>query len=99
VLRWIPTPQLANPVGNLHGGVVFAAAELAGRWALGPGPAPLSTSSVHLALVRPLRTHVEVTLTATVAHRGRTLGVAHVVATDPGGRVCGLATVTGGGWS
>jgi uncharacterized protein (TIGR00369 family) len=96
VLRFTPTAHLANPVGNLHGGVLFAAVELAGRWALEPGP-PLVTSSLHLAFLRPLRLHAEVRLEASVAHRGRTLGVAHVVATDPGGKVCALATVTGRG--
>jgi uncharacterized protein (TIGR00369 family) len=99
VLRFTPSTHLANPVGNLHGGVLFAAAELAGRWALEPGPGPLVTSSVHLAFLRPLRLHAEVRLEASVAHRGRTLGVAHVVATDPRGKVCALATVTGRGES
>jgi len=98
VLRFTPTAHLANPVGNLHGGVLFCAAELAGRWALEPGP-PLVTSSVHLAFLRPLRLQAEVRLEACVAHRGRTLGVAHVVATDPRGKVCALATVTGRGES
>jgi uncharacterized protein (TIGR00369 family) len=97
VLRFTPAASLANPVGNLHGGVLFAAAELAGRWALEPGAAPLVTSSVHLAFLRPLRLHAEVRLEATAVHRGRTLGVAHVVGTDPAGRVCALATVTGRG--
>lgn len=97
VLRFTPTAQLANPVGNLHGGVLFSAAELAGRWALEPGPAALVTSSVHLAFLRPLRLHEEVRLEAAIAHRGRTLGVAHVVATNPDGKVCALATVTGRG--
>jgi uncharacterized protein (TIGR00369 family) len=99
VLRFTPSTRLANPVGNLHGGVLFAAAELAGRWALEPGPAPLVTSSVHLAFLRPLRLHAEVRLEASAAHRGRTLGVAHVVATNPEGKVCALATVTGRGGS
>lgn len=96
-LRFTPSEQLANPVGNLHGGVLFCAVELAGRWALGPGAAPLTTSSVHLAFLRPLRLHAEVRLAVTVAHRGRTLGVAHVVATNPEGKACALATVTGRG--
>jgi uncharacterized protein (TIGR00369 family) len=98
-LRFTPMARLANPVGNLHGGVLFSAAELAGRWALAPGAAPLVTSSVHLAFLRPLRLYAEVRLEASVVHRGRTLGVAHVVATDPDGRVCALATVTGRGAS
>lgn len=97
VLRFTPTPALANPVGNLHGGVLFAAAELAGRWALEPGPAPLVTSSVHLSFLRPLGIRTEVRLEATVAHRGRTLGVVHVVATNASGKVCALASVTGRG--
>jgi uncharacterized protein (TIGR00369 family) len=97
VLRFTPSARLANPVGNLHGGVLFAAAELAGRWALAPGTAPLVTSSVHLAFLRPLRLHAEVRLEGSVVHRGRALGVAHVVATAPDGRVCALATVTGRG--
>jgi uncharacterized protein (TIGR00369 family) len=99
VLRFTPAEHLANPVGNLHGGVLFSAAELAGRWALEPGTAPLVTSSVHLTFLRPLRLHAEVRLAASVAHRGRTLGVAHVVATNPEGTVCALATVTGRGKS
>jgi uncharacterized protein (TIGR00369 family) len=96
-LRFTPSEQLANPVGNLHGGVLFCAVELAGRSGLDPGVAPLVTSSVHLAFLRPLRLHAEVRLAVTVAHRGRTLGVAHVVATNPEGKVCALATVTGRG--
>jgi uncharacterized protein (TIGR00369 family) len=97
LLRFTPTTALANPVANLHGGVLFAAAELVGRWALAPGAPPLVTSSVHLAFLRPLRLHAEVRLEASAVHRGRALGVAHVVATDPDGRVCALATVTGRG--
>ncbi|MDQ1661395.1 MAG: hypothetical protein QOJ68_1375 [Blastococcus sp.] len=96
-LRFLPSEQLANPVGNLHGGVLFCAAGLAGQWALELGAAPLVLSSVHLMFVRPIRLHAEVRLEATAAHRGRTLGVAQVVVTDPGGRVCALATVTARG--
>jgi uncharacterized protein (TIGR00369 family) len=96
-LRFAPSERLANPVGNLHGGVLFCAVELAGQSALADGPTPLVTSSVHLAFLRPLRLHAPVRVEATVPHRGRTLGVAHVVVSDPAGKVCALATVTGRG--
>jgi uncharacterized protein (TIGR00369 family) len=96
-LRFLPSEELANPVGNLHGGVLFCAAGLAGQWALEPGAAPLVLSSVHLMFLRPIRLHAEVRLEATAAHRGRTLGVAQVLVTDPAGRVCALATVTARG--
>ena len=97
------TEQLTNPLGNLHGGISFAACELAGLSALSadqsasglqPGGAPLVTASIHVAYTRPLPIGTVATFVATVLHRGRTLGVAHVVGTNSAGKTCTVATVT-----
>jgi uncharacterized protein (TIGR00369 family) len=87
--------ELANPVGNMHGGVLLCLTELVGGHALGDPAAPLVSSSVHITFVRPVALHQQVRLDATVAHRGRKLGVASVLGTDAAGRVCTVATVTG----
>jgi uncharacterized protein (TIGR00369 family) len=89
------TDRLANPVGNLHGGVLACLSELAGRHALGGSASPLATSSLHITFVRPVSLHQALTLAATVQYRGRGLGVASVTSRNAAGKVCSIATVTG----
>jgi uncharacterized protein (TIGR00369 family) len=89
------TDRLANPVGNLHGGVLLCLTELAGRRALDGAAASLVTSSVHITFVRPVSLHQRLRLEATVQHHGRGLGVVSVTSRNAAGKVCSLATVTG----
>jgi uncharacterized protein (TIGR00369 family) len=94
-LELAATEQLANPVGNLHGGVLLCLTELVGEHALHDPAAPLVTSSVLITFVRPVALHQQLRLDATVQHRGRNLGVAQVVSRNAAGKVCTVATVSG----
>jgi uncharacterized protein (TIGR00369 family) len=89
-----PAARLANPLGSLHGGLQFCAVEIAGAMALRPEAAPLATSSVTMAFVRPVSLAGPVLADATVRHRGRTMSVASVLVRDASGRTCTIATVT-----
>jgi uncharacterized protein (TIGR00369 family) len=88
------TAALQNPMHNLHGGIALAASDLAGCLALAetPGP-PLVTASVHIVYARPIRAGAAPEFRATVAHRGRTLGLVDVVGLVDG-RPCTIARVT-----
>jgi uncharacterized protein (TIGR00369 family) len=94
-LELAATGQLANPVGNLHGGVLLCLTEMVGQHALHDPAAPLVSSSALITFVRPVALHQRVRLDATVQHRGRKLGVASVVSRNAAGKVCTVATVTG----
>jgi uncharacterized protein (TIGR00369 family) len=89
------SPALANPLGNLHGGISLWLAELAGDAALRGEGTALDTATVHVTYLRPVPLGTTIRVTATAVHRGRTFGVAQVVGTLPDGRHCTVATVTG----
>jgi uncharacterized protein (TIGR00369 family) len=88
------TDRLANPLGNLHGGVSLCASELVAIEALLPSGPPLVTASVHIAYLRPSPIGTVASFTATVQHRGRTLGIVQVVGTNQAGKICTIATIT-----
>lgn len=82
-------PDLVNPAGRVHGGVVACGAECAARRAVaGSG---LATASLRVAYVRPAVAPVE--FIPTVLHGGRSLAVVEVVAHGGDGRTCAIATV------
>jgi uncharacterized protein (TIGR00369 family) len=81
-------PDLVNPAGRVHGGVVACAAECAARRAVaGSG---LATASLRVTYVRPAVAPVE--FSTTVLHGGRSLAVVEVVAHGGDGRTCAIAT-------
>lgn len=88
-----PEPTLANPLGNLHGGVFAAAAEVAGA-AVFPHDREVSSSSLDVRYVRQIPLVQPVTVRAEVLHDGRSWGIAQVTTRDERGRVCAVATVT-----
>jgi uncharacterized protein (TIGR00369 family) len=87
-------PLVSNPMGTLHGGIMLCASELAGHAAVQSADHPLTTTSVHIAYLRPGPVQGQATFEATILHRGRTLAVAQVVNRSPSGKICTLATVT-----
>ena len=88
-----PEPTLANPLGNLHGGVFAAAAEVVGA-AVFPHERDVSSSSLDVRYVRQIPLVRPVTLRAEVLHDGRSWGIAQVTTRDERGRACAVATVT-----
>jgi uncharacterized protein (TIGR00369 family) len=89
VVAW--RPELGNPLGVvIHGGIVAAAAELAGTRALAaPG---LETESLRIIYLRPAEG--EVTFEPRIVHRGRSLAVVEVVARAETGKPCAHTTLT-----
>lgn len=94
VLTLPPRPALANPMGRLHGGILFCASELAGHAAVQRPEAALTTASVHIAYVRPGPVTEPIVFEAVTLHRGRTLAIAQVTSRNASGKPCTLATVT-----
>ncbi|HEY3003653.1 MAG TPA: PaaI family thioesterase [Kribbellaceae bacterium] len=92
-LELLSTPALANPMGNLHGGVTLCVSEWTGARALGRAAAPLTTASVHVAYLRPVPVGSRVRFTTHVVHAGRSLGVARVTGRDDAGRACTVTTL------
>lgn len=88
-----PEPGLANPLGNLHGGVFAAVAEIAGA-AVFPHEREVSSSSLDVRYVRQIPLVGPVTVRAEAIHDGRSWGIAQVVTRDERGRVCAVASVT-----
>lgn len=88
-----PEPSLANPLGNLHGGVFAAVAELAGS-ALFPHEREVSSSSLDVRYVRQIPLTGPVTVRAEALHDGRSWGIAQAETRDDRGRVCAVASVT-----
>ncbi|MGW6199734.1 PaaI family thioesterase [Kribbella sp. NPDC055110] len=87
------TPVLANPMGNLHGGVSFCISEWAGALALDRVGSPLTAASVQVAYLRPVPVGTRLRFTSHVVHAGRTLGVVHVTGSDEAGRSCTVTTL------
>jgi uncharacterized protein (TIGR00369 family) len=88
------SPDLSNPMGNLHGGISLCASEIAGLAVLQTSAHPLVTASIHIAYLRSVPVDAEVSFRAAALHRGRTLGVAQVVSYNSAGKACTMATVT-----
>lgn len=88
-----PEPALANPLGNLHGGVFAAVAEIAGA-AVFPHEREVSSSSLDVRYIRQIPLVAPVTVRAEIVHDGRSWGIAQVTTRDDRGRVCAVASVT-----
>ncbi|MDH6285006.1 uncharacterized protein (TIGR00369 family) [Prescottella agglutinans] len=90
-----PSPALANPMGNVHGGVLLCVSELAGTNALG-ADTHFRTTSINISYIRPCRADQPVIVTPTILHKGRNLGIVQVDSRNRDGKVCSSATVTCG---
>lgn len=90
------TPELVNPLGNLHGGITLCASDVAGTAAASASGRLLTTTSIHIAYLRPAPAGTRVRFEASVVYAGRTFAVIHVSATNEEGKVCTMATVTAG---
>ena len=90
------TQAVVNPLGNLHGGVTFAACDLVAQAAIGAAGGPVQTASIHVAYPRPIAAGTTPRFDARVVHRGRVLGVVEVRVTVDGVRPCAIATITTG---
>lgn len=88
------TRDLTNPLGNLHGGITFAASDLAAQAALLAVGGPTQTASVHVAYPRPMPLGATPRFEARVLHSGRSLGIVRVTASLDGVKPCSVATVT-----
>ena len=86
--------SLSNPMGNVHGGILLCAAEIAGSEALRSDAGTLRAASLRIVYLRPAPAGEPTVFTADVVHRGRTFGVAQVVASDASGRTCAIATIS-----
>jgi uncharacterized protein (TIGR00369 family) len=85
---------VVNPMGNLHGGIMFCASELAGHAAVQSADYPLTTASVTITYLRPGPATGQTVFEASTVYRGRTLAVAQVTSRNAAGKICTLATVT-----
>jgi uncharacterized protein (TIGR00369 family) len=83
-----------NPMGNLHGGIMFCASELAGHAAVQSADYPLVTASVTITFLRPGPATGQTVFEASTVYRGRTLAVAQVTSRNAAGKICTVATVT-----
>lgn len=91
------TPGMVNPLGNLHGGVGLCLVDWVASGAFrGTSGDPLRTTAVHAVYLRPAPLGSRITVKSAVAHRGRTLGLAHVTVARPDGKTVISATVTAG---
>jgi uncharacterized protein (TIGR00369 family) len=88
------TADLANPLGNLHGGITLLVSDLVAQAAFAAAGGPPRTTSVHVAYPRPMPLGTTVRFEGQVIHRGRTFGVARVTALNATGKPCAVATVT-----
>ncbi|TWH16252.1 uncharacterized protein (TIGR00369 family) [Rhodococcus rhodochrous J45] len=88
-----PSPMLANPMGNIHGGVLLCASEITGSAALA-ADAGFRTTSIQISYLRPCPSDEPVTFAPKVIHRGRSLGVVEVSSRNTAGKTCTTATIT-----
>ncbi len=89
------TPELTNPLGNLHGGITLCACDLVAQAAVGAAGGPPRTASIHVAYPRPAPVGARVRFAAQVVHLGRAFGVVRVTANhDDSGKPFAIATVT-----
>jgi uncharacterized protein (TIGR00369 family) len=91
------TPGMVNPLGTLHGGIGLCLVDwMASEAFRGTSGDPLRTTAVHAVYLRPAPLGSRITVETTVTHRGRTLGLAHVIVARPDGKPIISATVTAG---
>ena len=88
-----PSEWLCNPLGNVHGGVLLCASEIAGHSAVTPH-AEFQTTSIAMAFVRPCPGTEPITFAPRVIYRGRRFAVVQVVGRNRPGKTCTTATVT-----
>lgn len=88
------TAGLTNPLGNLHGGVIMTAVDLAAQAALLSVGGPTRTASVHVAYPRPVTGGTTARFDARITNRGRSLGIVQVTALNEKGKPAIIATVT-----
>jgi uncharacterized protein (TIGR00369 family) len=96
LLELTVTPELANPLGNLHGGITLCACDLVAQAAIEAAGGPPRTASIHVAYPRPIPVGTRVRFTAQVAHLGRAFGIVRVTALSDSGKPGAIATVTTG---
>jgi uncharacterized protein (TIGR00369 family) len=96
VLELEVTPDVGNPLGNLHGGISFAACDLAAQAALHAAGGPAQTASIRVSYPRPIPPGSTARFEARLLHQGRGLGIVSVTGTAGGGKPCVLATVMTG---
>jgi uncharacterized protein (TIGR00369 family) len=85
------TPDLVNPMGNLHGGITLCLCDLLAHTAL---DGQRHTASVHVAYPRALPLGATARFDCSVEHRGRSFAVARISAVNDAGKPCVIATVT-----
>jgi uncharacterized protein (TIGR00369 family) len=96
ILELDVTPEVSNPLGNLHGGVSFAACDLAAQAALHAAGGPAQTASIRVSYPRPIPAGSPARFEARLLHRGRGLGIVSVTGTAGGGKPCVMATIMTG---
>ncbi|WP_280764161.1 PaaI family thioesterase [Prescottella agglutinans] len=84
-----------DPAGNVSGGVLLCASELAGLSAL-PDESGFHTNAIHVTYLRPCPTDEHVTFVPTVLHQGRTMALVQVTGRTIGGTTCTSAVLTCG---
>ena len=87
------SPELQNPLRNLHGGIALCAADVAAHVAMDASGQRWTTTSLQISYVRPIRGGVEAEFGAAVRHLGRALAVVDVVG-SVAGKQCTIARVT-----
>jgi uncharacterized protein (TIGR00369 family) len=90
------TAGVANPLGNLHGGITLAACDLAAQAALHAAGGPAQTATIHVSYPRPMPLGSTPRFEARLVHCGRTLGIVAVTASLDGIKPCAVATITTG---
>lgn len=96
VLTLPVTRDVANPLGNLHGGITMAACDLAAQAALHAAGGPTQTATIHVSYPRPMPLGSAPRFEARLVHCGRTLGIVAVTASLDGLKPCAVATITTG---
>ncbi|WP_055749607.1 PaaI family thioesterase [Frankia sp. AvcI1] len=86
-------PAFENGGGTVHGGVLFCTAELATE-ALADPAVPERTTAIRVNYLRPADLRTEVTATAELVHRGRTVSLYRVTTAGPSGKPATLSTIT-----
>jgi uncharacterized protein (TIGR00369 family) len=97
VMEWTPGPDLANPVGNVHGGWVGALADDVSGAALVSlltEPRPFPTVSMHIEFIRPIAIGETHTVRGTVVRAGKRVSVCDATITDSRGRLLARASTT-----
>jgi uncharacterized protein (TIGR00369 family) len=87
-------PGLANPLGNLHGGITLCACDLVAQVALQAVAGPSRTAFIHVAYARPIPVGTKTRFEGRIVHGGRSFAVVQVTAVNESGKPCAFATVT-----